>query len=143
MKRFVVLFLCVCYMLSYFGTTLYLHQCHGATAVKLFEKANHESCPLCKEHTHKDTHNDAKKKSCSNNKCSNIEVKFEELSDQVLSSSTDLLAFLTPAILPRFWVDTISPVSAEITNPKVWSKQDKFISNSSPPVYLTNCTFII
>lgn len=141
MKRFLVLLLCVVYTTVSFGGSVYMHNCCGGTSISIYEKGEHENCSLCTKKKKKDVDN-TPHKSCSDGKCSDIEIKIDQLENKLFSGQSSLSILFTPAILTRFWVN-LKPITQELDQTNL-PLQDSFVyKDSSPPTFLLNCIFRI
>lgn len=131
MKKVFTLILCLLFTFVTFGGAIYVHNCGENTLLSIYEKTAHEHCPMCPK-GHPET---KKSNSCLLKSCNDVEIKIDQLSDQLFSSQkADTFSF-SHFIFPRYWVN-IKPL--ENTPELVYIRQEilYYISNSSPPIYI-------
>lgn len=141
MKRFFALLLCVLYITVSFGGSVYLHNCCGGTSISIYEKEGHDTCPLCAKKKKKDI-DSSQHKSCSEGKCSDVEIKIDQLENKLFAGHSSLSVIFTPAILTRFWIN-LNPVAQELDTTKLPLRNSFVYTDSSPPTFLLNCIFRI
>lgn len=137
MKKLSVLILSLLYTFVAIGGSIFVHECNHETVVKLYNKINHGQCPICLKNTEKKN----TKKSCHQKKCSDREIKIDQL-DNTIHNSQSLVDITSPAILPIFWISIYPEFIFDIIT-KNTKDQIVLITDSSPPTYLRNCIFRI
>lgn len=142
MKRFIAIFLCIIYTTVSFGGSVYMHNCCGGTSFSIYEKAGHDVCPLCTKKQDRNSSSSSDHKTCSDGKCSDVEIKIDQLANKLFSSHSPSLIHFSPAVLTRFWI-SIRPVSFELIKEKQPSKSAAHDIDTSPPTFLLNCIFRI
>ncbi|WP_144062758.1 hypothetical protein [Sphingobacterium paucimobilis] len=141
MKRFLALLLCIVYTVVSFGGSVYMHNCCGGTSISIYEKAGHDLCPVCtKEEQH--TSSSSTHKTCSDGKCSDIEIKIDQLANKLFSGHSNFSIDVAPAILTRLWIN-LKPVSFELQKTEFALKNSFVYTDTSPPTFLLNCIFRI
>lgn len=124
-----------------FGGSVYMHNCCGGTSISLYEKAGHDICPMC-THEEKNNSESSKHKTCSDGKCSDIEIKIDQLANKLFSGHSYFYSAVAPAILTRLWI-SLKPISLELKNEK-FALRDSFVfKDVAPPTFLLNCIFRI
>ncbi|MFD2552974.1 hypothetical protein ACFSQW_01135 [Sphingobacterium tabacisoli] len=141
MKRFLALLLCAIYTMVSFGGSVYMHNCCGGTSISIYEKTGHDECALCTKHE-KQTSSSSEHKTCSDGKCSDIEIKIDQLANKLFSGSSNFSTDIAPAILPRLWI-SLKPISLELKKEKLALTNNFVFKDVSPPTFLLNCIFRI
>lgn len=141
MKRFLAILLCMIYTMVSFGGSVYMHNCCGGTSISLYEKAGHDVCPICTKKQKEEAHS-SKHKTCSDGKCSDIEIKIDQLANKLFFGHSNFSVESTPAILTRFWIN-LKPISFEHEQQKLPIRYSFVFTDSSPPTFLLNCIFRI
>lgn len=138
MKRFFVSILCLFYTFAAIGATFQVHQCHNDFLLTISkQKQEYKSCPLCKKHSETKSSD-----SCKTGDCKDIELKFDQLSDKLFNTTGDHSFALSPAVIVIPWIHEI-PTFQSVEADDVPRTDVMYYADSSPPVYLTNCTFLI
>jgi len=128
MKRLVTLFLCMIYTFVTLGGSIFVHNCGENTIMSFYEKASHDSCPICvqKQNT---------KKLCKDNSCKDIEVKIDQLSKELFSAKKFDNFSIQPAIFQRLWID-YKPHVVSFNIEKPTFAHHLYYTNNSPPTYI-------
>lgn len=141
MKTVLTILLCIIYTTVSFGGTVYMHNCCGETKISLNEKKGHDVCPLCAKKQKKAPH-PSKHKSCTDGKCSDIEIKIDQLSDKLFSGNSSFSFQHSPAILTRLWIN-LKPLALDVEKECLPWRSNFVYSDTSPPTFLLNCIFRI
>lgn len=132
MIKFGAILLCLCYNLVSLGATLQIHSCGNKVLWSISETEDpHETCPLCSTEPTKSCHGDA---------CQDLELKLDQLSDQLFANNNDSIQVVDTAIITLPW---IMPFKKWVFTQRVDKAQILTYSNSSPPIYILNCTYRI
>jgi len=137
MKKLFTLFICLIYTFVTFGGSIFMHNCGESTTLSIYEKSNHDKCSLCNT-AHKETKQ--ANKSCHTGSCKDIEIKIDQLSDKLFSSSKAEKFLLQPIIFQRLWVE-LTPFLNPALNIVSLSDFDFQDIQISPPHYILNCNF--
>ncbi|WP_164112836.1 MULTISPECIES: hypothetical protein [Sphingobacterium] len=141
MKRFLAVLICMIYTTVSFGGSVYMHHCCGGTSISIYEKAGHDACPLCAKQEEQKPGSEHQK-TCSDGKCSDIEIKIDQLANKLFSGQSHFSVHFAPFILTRLWINS-KPVASEKEKEKLPLKNSFVCANSSPPTFLLNCIFRI
>lgn len=127
--------MCLLYTFVSIGGSIYLHKCSGETSLSIYEKKAHSACPMCASPGNEP-------KSCSTGDCTDVEVKIDQLKDQLFSTKdlTDLQ--VAPTILTRLWV-LIKPVDFNFEAPIHYNLDYYSCTDSSPPLFILHSIFRI
>lgn len=136
MKRLFTLFLCTIYTFVAFGGSIFMHNCGENTVYSIYQKTSHEECPICgnKSKTTK------KQKVCTSGSCKDVEVKIDQLADELFSANKAGKFLIQPHIFQRLWVE-IAPVELPLVTDFPKLSIDRYYSSTAPPRYLLNCNF--
>lgn len=118
-----------------------MHNCCGGTSISVYEKKGHDACSMCIK-TQKQQTKSEKHKSCSDGKCSDIEIKIDQLANKLFAGNANFSLHHAPAILTRLWVN-LSPLALDIEKETLSWKNSLVYSDSSPPTFILNCIFRI
>ena len=133
MMRFWAILLGVCYNLVSLGATLQVHTCGNDILWSISESENpHDSCPLCHS-----TPTD----SCHGNSCQDLELKLDQLSDQLFANNKDTVQLIDSAIIVLPWIQSLK--DRALPHQIAQRSQVLAHSDSSPPIYILHCTFRI
>lgn len=141
MKRFLALLICIIYTMVSFGGSVYMHNCCGGTSISIYEKTGHDACPLCTKHEEQKSDSEHHN-TCSDGKCSDVEIKIDQLANKLFSGHPHFSVHFAPSILTRLWINS-KPLAVEIEKEKLPLKNSFVYIDSSPPTFLLNCIFII
>jgi hypothetical protein len=111
-----------------------MHNCGENFFISLYEKSTHDNCPLCaKNHTEK-------KVNCQDGSCNDVEIKINQLSDELFSVNSSDYSSMQPAIIQRLWI-SLKPI--EYDNITTFSVVNYYFhhSDSSPPIFIRNQNF--
>lgn len=133
MIKFWAILLCICYNTVSLGATLQIHTCGNNMLWSISKVENpHDSCPLCHS-----TPTD----SCHGGACQDLELKLDQLSDQLFANSKDTVQLVDSAIIVLPWIR--SPQERAFLPQLDEARRILTHSNSSPPTYILHCTFRI
>lgn len=141
MIRFLTILLCVLYTAVATGGSVYLHNCCGGTLISLYEKNAVEACSFCAG-TANPEEDAAEHKTCMEGKCGHVEIKVDQLEDQLFASQTNTTVVFSPVILTRLWV-LLTPVLFDIHKDEIPFSNRFVYNDTSPATYLVNCIFRI
>lgn len=136
MKKLFTLFLCITYTFVALGGSIFMHNCGENTVLSIYEKSSHEECPICNGNDKTSTIQVV----CKSGACKDIEVKINQLDNELFSANKSEKFIIQPFIFERLWVD-LSPKTITLHSHIHSSPLLSYCSNTDPPQYLLNCNF--
>lgn len=133
MVKVLAIFLSLLYNVVSIGATLQVHTCGSNILWSISKTENvHNACPIC-DSTQTGT--------CHSGDCQDIELKLDQLSDELFANSKDMVQLFQSATLVLPWI--VLPDARTFSRDSIPTNEVLVYSNSSPPTYLLHCTFRI